>query len=502
MDGHFVGPMPVADFIHNFLNPPARPDSTAPACRLASGSGLPLSAEQLIRTIESANICQRLKFDIPSSSSNQPSPQVVASFPDGDTSDNYTTLFIEGLSLDNDPFKDPELDDERRRSKVPFQRGSRKRVMNRRQLTAMAKKIFDEHPRVFLFSVLIVEDKARLLRWDHSGVVVTEQFDWLVEDSPLADFLHRLDVSSPEQCGLDSTVSFPTPEEVSRAQAAFERSGSDPHPPNTFHKFAVTDDVTGETRYLVAGRPQVIGRSLAGRATSGYVAVDLQDDSLVWLKDSWRHDVKIACKEADVYRRLSEANVPHVSPMLVGGDVLEHKTESQRWIKSSWACWTEGVGAYRHHRIVLSTVARPLKEFKSTHELTTAVRDAIDAHAQAYTKLNILHADISAGNIMITVDGHGLLIDWELSFDVGKEKRKLLTGTWQFASAARLEADGTKVHTLQDDLESFVHVFVYHLSRYRPTSLRDPAESIDSVYHRHYPGEESWCSSDGKVSFF
>ncbi|KAI0308820.1 hypothetical protein OF83DRAFT_155608, partial [Amylostereum chailletii] len=289
MDGHFIGPMPVADFILNFLNPPARPDSTVPACGLATGSDLPLSTEQLIRTIESANICQQLKFDIPSSSYNHPSSQVVASFPDGDMSNNYATLFIQSFSLDDDPFLDPEPGDERLRSKVPFQRGSRKRVMNRRQLTAMAKQIFEEHPRVFLFSILILEDKARLLRWDQSGVVVTEQFDWLVENSPLADFLYLLDISSPEQRGLDSTVSFPTPEEVVRAQAIFERSSVDPCPDNVLRKFAVTDDVTGDTRYLVAGRPQVFGRSLAGRATSGYVAVDLQDGTLVWLKDSWRH---------------------------------------------------------------------------------------------------------------------------------------------------------------------------------------------------------------------
>ncbi|KAI0309226.1 hypothetical protein OF83DRAFT_1072382, partial [Amylostereum chailletii] len=219
---------------------------------------------------------------------------------------------------------------------------------------------------------------------------------------------------------------------------------------------------------------------LAGRATFGYVAVDLHDESLVWLKDSWRLDIIIARKEADIYRCLSEANVPHVPAMLVGGDVLGHATESQEFIKCPWVCWTEGVEAYRYHRVVLRTVARPLKNFRSTHELTIAVRDAIDAHADAYTKLNILHTDISAGNIMITADGHGLLIDWELAVYVDKEENKVLTvsfssfgfghyilievaqGTWRFASSARLESDGTKVHTLQDDLESFVHVFVYH----------------------------------------
>ncbi|KAI0310406.1 hypothetical protein OF83DRAFT_1178583 [Amylostereum chailletii] len=466
---------------------------------MVSEGVLPYSAEQLIQALESGNICQRLKFNDLSSSSDNPSPQKSTSLPNAESSkkqtSGYTAFSVESLSLDDDPFQDPEPDDERPRSKIPFQRGSRRWVMNRCQLAAAAKQVFEERPRIFLFSVLLLENKARLFRWDLSGVVVTERFDWQVENSSLAEFFHRLDSASPEQCGMDPTVSLPTSKEISRAQAVFKRSGAGLRPEHTLHKFAVTDDVTGETRYLVAGNP------LAGMAATSYVAVDLKDDSLVWLKDSWRHDIKIACKEVDVYRRLFEANVPHVSSMLVGGDVLGHQTENQNFVKCPWACWTEGVWAYTHYRVVLNTVARPLQDFKSTHELTTAVRDAIDAHAQAYTKLNILHADISARSIMITADGHGLLADWDLSFDVSQGEREMLSGTSQFTSAARLEHE-TKVHTLQDDLESFVHVFVYHLARYRPTSIREPQKTINEVYPPRFPVEEPWRGFDGKVSFF
>ena len=37
------------------------------------------------------------------------------------------------------------------------------------------------------------------------------------------------------------------------------------------------------------------------------------------------------------------------------------------------------------------------------------------AHKEAYESAGILHRDISAGNILITDDGHGLLIDWDIS---------------------------------------------------------------------------------------
>jgi serine/threonine protein kinase len=46
------------------------------------------------------------------------------------------------------------------------------------------------------------------------------------------------------------------------------------------------------------------------------------------------------------------------------------------------------------------------------------------AHTAAYNKARILHRDVSAGNILITDKGNGILIDWDLSKKV-KEDRDL-----------------------------------------------------------------------------
>ena len=37
------------------------------------------------------------------------------------------------------------------------------------------------------------------------------------------------------------------------------------------------------------------------------------------------------------------------------------------------------------------------------------------AHADAYNRTRILHRDVSEGNILITEEGAGILIDWDLS---------------------------------------------------------------------------------------
>ncbi|KAF8224713.1 hypothetical protein L208DRAFT_1409789, partial [Tricholoma matsutake] len=120
-------------------------------------------------------------------------------------------------------------------------------------------------------------------------------------------------------------------------------------------------------------------------------------------------------------------------------------------------------------RMSLDVVARPLTSFYSSREFVSAIADAMQAHQVAYFNAHVLHRDISAGNILITDDNNGLLIDWDLCVNLSKLKndnkvsiarRPDRTGTWQFMSAALLQ-DNDKCNELEDDRESCLHVLTW-----------------------------------------
>ncbi|KAG2341490.1 hypothetical protein BDR05DRAFT_850991, partial [Suillus weaverae] len=56
------------------------------------------------------------------------------------------------------------------------------------------------------FSVLIVRDHARIIRWDREGAIVTSAINYNTEPH-LADFFHRYAQASPELHGINTSIS-------------------------------------------------------------------------------------------------------------------------------------------------------------------------------------------------------------------------------------------------------------------------------------------------------
>ncbi|TFY50174.1 hypothetical protein EVG20_g11677 [Dentipellis fragilis] len=235
----------------------------------------------------------------------------------------------------------------------------------------------------------------------------------------------------------------------------------------------------------------------------------MQTKKKVWLKDSWRICLDDMEKEFEIYKLLEEKKVRNIAPMVCGGDVAGQMTITQKYAGATWCSGKVDLLSHHHYRLVLGIIGRPLNDFKSTKEMVRAVHHAFLAHWEAYSLANILHRDISGGNILIVEDGdttRGILIDWDLS-----KKMKVRAeaggnwwiGTWQFVSA-RILRNRFKLHEYQDDMESFLHVLTYHSLRYRPRTLISYYSEMYDVFEasKERGAGNKVLGGKGKLHFF
>ncbi|KAI9436544.1 hypothetical protein F5148DRAFT_958773, partial [Russula earlei] len=75
------------------------------------------------------------------------------------------------------------------------------------QLTHYATSIHRSQFRVFSYSIILFgKAEGRLLRWDRSGAIYTEIFDWTKDPNTLSEFIWRLNSLTFAQRGYDTTV--------------------------------------------------------------------------------------------------------------------------------------------------------------------------------------------------------------------------------------------------------------------------------------------------------
>jgi len=243
--------------------------------------------------------------------------------------------------------------------------------------------------RVFSFSVFVIEDTFRLLRWDRSGIIYTELSK--LANEYLFEFLWRFNHLSPVDRGHDTTV---CPADDNEALLALPKLRTYPKFENVqtkdLHRILVWDDRSpddGPRRYITPSAKWATD-ALIGRATFGYIAFDVERGELVYLKDFWRVDHPEIQKEGDVYRELHEAGVRNIAKMGRAGDVRSttndgqvrasvQRTRPYDYLNHSWCPGRPVVEPYVHYRLVLVTVGMPLNRFKSTRQLCEVIRDGI-----------------------------------------------------------------------------------------------------------------------------
>ncbi|RDB24607.1 hypothetical protein Hypma_008213 [Hypsizygus marmoreus] len=128
----------------------------------------------------------------------------------------------------------------------------------------------------------------------------------------------------------------------------------------------------------------------------------------------------------------------------------------------------------QHYRMFVDDGGRGLATFNSSYEMVTAVRDAFKAMKTVYEEIGVLHRRICSRNISISHCGRGALVDWDFAGtndSLGVTPLDERHGTWQFMSIRQSEATDIPIaNTLQDDMESFLHVLNLVSLRYLPSN--------------------------------
>ncbi|KAI0323416.1 hypothetical protein GY45DRAFT_1332548, partial [Cubamyces sp. BRFM 1775] len=313
------------------------------------------------------------------------------------------------------------------------------------------------------------------------------------------------------------------------------------------------------TRSFLVAKPVFQAPGMAGRGTRGYVALDLKTGRFVWLKDAWRTHYELVDQEGAVLATLNEAKVANVPTLICHGDILGQVTETPKWweLKNPRAANSSSsqplplkitqpvanvsgaapgasvpgssertkrsasdmertdyredcpLRRHKHYRLVVAEVGMKLTQFQSGQQLVKIVYDCVAAHRDAVTKADILHRDISGGNILIfpraitnrtqtrLMRWGGLLVDWELSKPIAQKdvpsraRQPERTGTLQFMSVAMLN-ETSKVVEIPDELESFFHVILYHAVRYLTSNCTDVGVFIEDFF-------DSYSSRNGEL---
>jgi len=231
-------------------------------------------------------------------------------------------------SCADDPFCDPyPLPEDPSRS--TFLRDNKSGRDTLGQITSYAAAQLGSQFRTHIYSVLIVKDYARLIRWDRSGAIVTEPIRYN-DNAALAEFFRRFYKAPPKLRGVDPTVTVPT-DEICLTRKCLNLKDD-----VTLVKMTVP--ANGSVRSYIAPAPKAQPYTPPGRATRGFVAYDLQRRRKVFVKDTWRVDLPDIEREGKTYELMARAQVRNIASCSAAGDIGDHQTLTHLYENKLWAC--------------------------------------------------------------------------------------------------------------------------------------------------------------------
>ncbi|KAH9835400.1 uncharacterized protein C8Q71DRAFT_908540 [Rhodofomes roseus] len=388
-------------------------------------------------------------------------------------------------------------------------------------------KLFRRQHRLHISTLYVFKGQVRVLRSDRAGTIVSTPVNFQADPSLLHKVLWRYACMNQVERGFDPTVTRATVDEIEAMRscpamnnaagayrdAALDQPGWPVYKITMRHgdlidqqsmqpiadefyepeKLSIPEDRVGTSDEVcfIVGKRRSATNSPAGRGMRGYIAYDVSRRRLVFLKDHWRPCIKSSLFEGEVLQSMRSTGVQYVPTPLAAG-IVQDEMGVQETCTQDFLPVDERTGCYaprqEHYRLVVKEIGEPLEEHKSPYELVKTIWHALYGHRQAWELNELLHRDISAGNILIFryIDKNGgkqsigILIDWDLCKDkkyLESVLRPSRAGTWQFMSARLLRNPGEK-HEIADDLESSIHVLHWMLFRFVEHSLTDSPDLL------------------------
>jgi hypothetical protein len=287
---------------------------------------------------------------------------------------------------------------------VAFEKPGTEPEITRGQMMIYATEAFAHQPSLHLFQILVCGKHARFLFFDHSGVIVSDAFNYTSEEGSrlMARFIWTYNHMSSPARGWDNSVQPATAEEKTAFKSAmdeFLKNMNDfehpqrliPHAEDTINpsypilRVTVENELfddSGELTGLGDGVEVIVQRpffrhfSAIGRATRGYIAYHLKERRLMFLKDTWRLVHHMLTPERLICTKLKSAGNRYVPEVLCGGDVRangEHDaTQCESWLQFQTLPVGHGeLRQFKHYRM-LQELLYPVWSAKNSRETVIA----------------------------------------------------------------------------------------------------------------------------------
>ncbi|KAF9551896.1 hypothetical protein CPC08DRAFT_823128 [Agrocybe pediades] len=557
LKGRWIGPMPVADFLDDFLSTDyitaARPEQSVNWKTAFKGMKRHrierLMYEDIIKRVENSNaLMSTMKIVQTADNSDRNSNPDKKNKPDlgiypfsMKKSDGPTQfdIMVSAFEVKNarkdrkssiDPFSDDGKADA---ADFAFEPDAVERKESRGQLATYARMVLNRQHLTHFFMVFIGHPFARLIRFDRDGAVVSSSFNYLQQGQLLCEFLWRLSNINEEMRGLDPSATLATTEEATLAKEKLakwkpkdgieqpvykltipeaEDESQDKKAEQGPERISQLPTPASRTMKVLVWAPLEEPQCVVGRATRALPAYDPSSEQVVFVKDAWRYTDEGMTKETEIIQNINNNGVTDGVPVLLCGDDLEGVYQTTVTIEYAKRPWNIGgrpeASPKKHIRFATDKVGRPLTDFESSKEFLQAVNDAFKAHKSVYAKCKILHRDVSIHNILITEDGRGFLNDWDQARTVediqSGPRRSRRSATWLYMSVPLLQRP-SKFHTLQDDIESFFWVILDVVIRYIPhnyTGHKGLQSDYNIIFkdHKRINGVRDE-GGDGKISY-